>query len=122
MTGHGARHLAGKAAAVGVIIQPDVVDGNSLGAQLLGEMAHRGKQECHLALVMANIGDLLDHLDHQNHILRPIEISEACQIAAQLVAKDKPDRARHHAAPSRRPAKAASASSRDCFRSTTGRG
>ena len=122
MAGNGARHFAGETAAVAGIIKADVVDRDALGAKLFGKMAHRGKQEGHLALVMTDIGDLLDHLGHQHHIIRLVQIGKAGQPAAQLVTKDKPECRRHQDAPSRSRAKAASASSRDCFRSTTGLG
>ena len=40
-------------------------------------MAHGRKQKCDLTLVMFDIGDLLDHLDHQHHIAFRIKIREA---------------------------------------------
>ena len=78
---HGAGHLSGKTAAVGFVIETDVIDGDALGAQLVGEMAHRREQEGDLALVVADIGDFLDHLGHQHDIPLPVEIGEPGQRA-----------------------------------------
>ncbi|CAI8179861.1 MAG: Uncharacterised protein [SAR116 cluster bacterium] len=120
MAADGTRHLSTKAAAVGRIVQTHIINLDALGAQGVGKMAHCRKQKGHLALVMADIGDFLNHLGHQHHIACRVQVSKAGQVACQLVTKHQSQDATH--AVSRNLAKAASASSRDCFRSTTGRG
>ena len=78
---HRARHLTGKAAAVGLVIKPDVIDGDAFLAKFVGKVAHRREQEGDLALVMADIGDFLDHLGHQHDIPFLVETGQPGQRA-----------------------------------------
>ena len=78
---HRARHLTGKAAAVGLVIKPDIVDGDAFLAKFVGKVAHCREQEGDLALVMADIGDFLDHLGHQHDIPFLVETGQPGQRA-----------------------------------------
>jgi hypothetical protein len=58
-----------------------------LGSQRLGEMPHRRKQISDLLDVMAHA--LVGGLDHQHHVCFGIDIAQAHQAQAQLIAEDE---------------------------------
>ena len=53
---------------VGGIIEADVVDGETIGAQFTCEVAHGGEDQRELLLVVADIGRLLRDLHHQDGV------------------------------------------------------
>ena len=57
--------------------------------ELERKVAHGGKQEGDLLLVVAHIGRLLLNLSHQNQVLARVAGRQAGELRRQLVAKDK---------------------------------
>ena len=83
-----ARDLAGEAAGIVRIAKFGVVDAPSRIAQFLGEMAHGGKDQRDLLLVVADIGRLVPHLHHQDDAIVLGAPAQAGKVAGQLVAED----------------------------------
>ena len=89
MPGDGILQLRGEAAPVFGSVQLHVVDGPARGREFTGEMAHGGKQERDLLLVMAHIGRLVVKLGHQHPVARRVSGGEARQTRRQLIAEDE---------------------------------
>ena len=87
--------------------------------QLIGKMPHRRKQESDFAFMVFDIGHLGANLGHQHNIVIAIEITQTRNLLIELVTKNK---AQNGHADSFSAANAASASRRDVFTSTIGRG
>jgi hypothetical protein len=92
-----AHHLAGEAARVLGIVERDIFHPPARCAQLGGEMAHGGKDQRNLLLVVPDIGRLLPYLHHQHHGVGRIGAAQAGEVGAELVAEDRDEEgAGHH--------------------------
>ncbi len=89
MPGNGTRHFACEATAILCIIELHIVDGPTDPAKLLRKMAHRGKEECNLSLMMLHIGGFGRHLAHQDDGRRGICNGEGGDVRRQLIPQDQ---------------------------------
>ena len=85
--------FSGERAGIARRIEAHIVDGDALGLQIGREMAHGREQESDLLLVVADIGRLLPHLDHENGVGVRVEIGERGNAAVKLIAEDEAERA-----------------------------
>ena len=98
-----ARDLAGEAARILQIAKFGVVDAPSRIAQFRGEMAHGGKDQRDLLLVVADIGRLVPHLHHQDDGIVLGAPAQAGKVAGQLVAEDGHENGAGHGCSNARP-------------------
>lgn len=96
---HRARHLAVKAMGIGRIVQRDVIDAQPLGPQVGREMPHRRQKEDDLLLVMAHMGCLFGHLDHQDGIPRRVDVAQRRHPPRQVIGHDQPQHSAHRPPP-----------------------
>ena len=82
------RNLAGEAPRIVRVAELRVIDAPARIAQFLGEMAHGGKDQRDLLLVVADIGRLVPHLHHQDDTIVLGAPAQAGKVAGQLVAED----------------------------------
>ena len=94
VTRHRTRDLAVEAAGVARVVEPDIVDRPAIGPPFVGEVAHGGKQQRDLDLVVSHIGGLRHYLDHQQHRVRAVDAAQAGERRRQLVAQHR-DQNRH---------------------------
>ena len=94
LEGDGAADLVREAAAVLGVLQRDIVDRPAAFPQLGGEVADGREDQNDLVRVMADVSGLLRHLHHQHNTGRRIDIAEAGEAVAELVAEDG-DEGRH---------------------------
>ena len=93
MARNGPRNLAGKCARVGRVIKPDIVDPDTIGTQLLGEVAHRREDEHQLLAVMGDVSRFLLHLNHQDDLrgVSRTKVGQRGKVPCELIPKDEPD-------------------------------
>ena len=96
MAFHGATQFTPDGAGVADIVELDVVDDDIFGAQLFGEMPHRGEHEGNLLLVMLDIGGLASDFGHEYDVAVAV-IAQGCDVARQLVSEHK-SQSRHEQA------------------------
>ena len=114
VAGDGVLQLRGEAAARIGRLQRHIVDRPAQRPQFLGEMAHGGKDEGDLLLVMPHIGRLVLKLGHEHAIAGRIAAGEAAERGRELIAQDQDEMAdAGHHKPARRGRRATRRSRRE---------
>ena len=80
-------NLALERTRVAGIIQPHIVDRPALLTKLFRKMAHGGKDQRQLLLVVAHITGFVHHFGHQQDDLVPVRCFERSKTQAKLVAQ-----------------------------------
>ena len=102
---HRAGKFAGETAGIAAVRQFDVIDRPAGVLQLCGEVAHRGKDQRDLLLVVPDIGCLVPHLHHQDDGIVLGPAPDRGKVAGKLIAQygneDRAGVVGTHAAPTR---------------------
>ena len=95
MQGDGAGEFVGEGTCIGGIVEPHIMHAQAFAFQLFREVAHGREDQDDLLLVVGNIGRLLRHLRHEDHVLRGIEPVKRAQGGRELIAEHQ-TQAFHH--------------------------